>query len=346
MGGVAIGYRGILIGIVYWLVCQMTEKPRVNLRGARVLVSGGSGFIGRSLVPILKARGALVQTPTRSDYNLLEQSDVRAMLSATRPEIVVHLAGLVGGILANKKAPADYCQQNLLMGTLMAHEAFSAGVRRYVTLLGGCSYPQNAPSPIAETALWEGYPQPESAPYSLAKRMLVVLSQAYRAQYGFDSIVLVPGNVYGPHDNFDLENSHVIPALIRKFDQAVSDRQSSVLAWGTGRPTRDFVYVDDACEGIARAIEIYSGPEIINISSGVAITIRELVETVAATVGYRGEVVWDSTKPDGQMEKAFDVRRMKEWLKVECPTSLREGLRRTYEWYKSCPSEVRMATAI
>lgn len=324
----------------------MTENPRVNLKGARVLVTGASGFMGRSLTPILEARGAVLSTPSRKDYDLREQSRVRAMFAEIQPEIVIHLAGLVGGILANKKAPADYCQQNLLMGTLMAHEAYVAGVRRYVTLIGGCSYPQKAPSPIAETALWDGYPQPESAPYSLAKRMLVVLSQAYRAQHGFDSIVLVPGNVYGPHDNFDLENSHVIPALIRKFDQARAEGLKTVGAWGTGRPTRDFVYVTDACEGIVRAVETYSGPDIINISSGNAITIRELVETVAETVGYQGEVVWDPTKPDGQMEKGFDVTRMREWLGVECSTTLREGLRRTYEWYKSRPSEVRMATAL
>jgi GDP-L-fucose synthase len=324
----------------------MTAGPVCNLSGARILVTGGSGFMGRSLVPILKARGADVLTPARNEYDLLEQSDVRTMFKVLRPEIVVHLAGLVGGILANRKAPAEYSQQNLLMGTLMAHEAWASGVRRYVTLIGGCSYPRTAPSPIAETSLWEGYPQPESAPYSLAKRMMVVLSQAYRSQYGFDSIVLVPGNVYGPNDNFDLENSHVIPALIRKFDEAAREGRPSVEAWGSGRPTRDFVYVDDACEGIATAIETYSGPEIINISSGQAITIRELVETVAETVGYKGEVAWDPSKPDGQMEKGFDVTRMREWLKVECRTSLREGLRRTFDWYKSRPSEVRLSTVI
>ena len=324
----------------------MIEKSRLTLKGARVLVTGASGFMGHSLVPILRARGADVVTPSRQDYDLLEQSAVRAMFVAIKPEIVVHLAGLVGGILANQKAPAEYSHQNLLMGTLMAHESYAAGVRRYATLIGGCSYPQKAPSPIAETSLWDGYPQPESAPYSLAKRMLVVLSQAYRAQYGFDSIVLVPGNVYGPHDNFDLENSHVIPALIRKFDLAAAEGQKSVIAWGSGKPTRDFVYVDDACAGIADALENYSGPEIVNISSGSAITIRELVETVAETVGYTGEVVWDSTKPDGQMEKGFDVTRMREWLKIECPTTLRDGLRRTYAWYKTRPSEVRMVTAL
>jgi len=312
----------------------------------RVLVTGASGFMGRNFVPLLEATGAHVLTPTHAEYDLTEQADVRRLFSDTRPDVVFHLAGLVGGILANRKSPADYAHRNLAMGTHMIHEAWRAKVAKYVTLIGGCSYPGNAPSPIAETELWNGYPQSESAPYSLAKRMMVVLAQAYRTQHGFDAVVVVPGNVYGPHDNFDLENSHVIPALLRKYDEATASGASEIVAWGTGKPERDFVYVRDACEAILVAAEKYSGPDIINLSSGKPVTIRELVETVAEVVGYRGNVRWDETKPDGQMKKGFDVTRMREWLGYECRTPLREGLAKTYAWFKEHRSEVKLHTAL
>jgi GDP-L-fucose synthase len=211
-----------------------------------------------------------------------------------------------------------------------------------VTLIGGCSYPATAPSPIAETSLWEGYPQRESAPYSLAKRMAVVGAEAYRLQHGFDAIVLVPGNLYGPHDNFDLEASHVIPALIRRFWEAKRDGSAEVTVWGTGRPLRDFVYVEDACRGIVRAIETYSGPEIVNLSSGRRVSIRELVEAVASLVGYDGRINWDTTKPDGQLDKGFDVTRMHEWLEHDCETPLVEGLRRTLDWFQANYAQARL----
>jgi GDP-L-fucose synthase len=312
----------------------------------RVLVTGASGFMGRNLLPHLAAMGAEIVAPSHADFDLTEQAAVREMFSTIRPHIVFHLAGLVGGILANKKSPADYCQRNLAMGTQMIHEAWRAGVEKYITLIGGCSYPGNAPSPIAESELWNGYPQAESAPYSLAKRMMVVLAQAYRAQHGFNAIVLAPGNVYGPYDNFDLENSHVIPAMLRKYDDAARTGATEVVAWGTGKPERDFVYVDDACRAILIAASKYSGPDIINLSSGRPVTIRHLVETVARVVGYQGRVVWDETKPDGQMKKGFDVTRMREWLGVECETSLEDGLLRTYEWYRTHRSEVRLVTEL
>ena len=267
---------------------------------------------------------------------------MRRLLSDTRPDLVFQAAGLVGGILANKRAPATYCHQNLLMGAFMLHESWRAGVAKYVSLIGGCSYPGAAPSPIAETELWNGYPQGESAAYSLAKRMAVVEAQAYRKEHGFDAIVLVPGNVYGPHDNFDLEASHVIPALIRKFWDARREGRPEVVAWGSGRPVRDFVYVKDACQAIVRAGEMYDGPEIINISSGVGTSIKELVETVAEMVGYEGRVVWDASKPDGQMDKRFDVTRMKEWLGFECRTSLREGLAETIAWFREHRESARL----
>lgn len=315
-------------------------------QGTRVLVTGGSGFVGRNLVPRLERTGCELIVPTRRECDLLEQDQVRRLLAATRPDVVFHLAGLVGGILVNRQRPADYAQQNLLMGTLLLHESWRAGVRKYVTLIGGCSYPARAPSPIAETELWNGYPQPESAPYALAKRMSVVLAQAYRQQHGFDAIVLVPGNLYGPHDNFDLEAGHVIPSLIRKFWEARQEDRAEVMAWGSGRPVRDFVYVEDACEAIALAAEGYDGAEIINISSGAPVTIRELVTTVAELAGYRGRIVWDASKPDGQMQKGFDVTRMKTWLGFECRTSLREGLAKTLAWFEAHRATARLKAGV
>jgi GDP-L-fucose synthase len=306
------------------------------------LVTGGTGFVGTNLIRVLEKTGCKVLAPGRQEYDLLVQEQTTALLEDCRPDVVFHLAGLVGGIVANKNSPADYCYQNLFMGTSMLHESWKAGVSKYVTLIGGCSYPAHAPSPIHEDELWNGYPQAESAPYSLAKRMSVVQAEAYRRQHGFDAIVLAPGNLYGPEDNFDLTNSHVIPALIRKFYEARLENKDEIVAWGTGRPVRDFVFVEDACEAIELAARTYSEPDIINISSGVQTTIRELVETVAEVVGYSGRVVWDESKPDGQMYKGFDVTRMHEKLGFECKTSLREGLDKTARWFESNYASARL----
>ena len=311
-------------------------------RNRRVLVTGASGFVGSNLTPLLRETGCELITPTRQDYDLLEQQDVRRLLADTKPEIVFHLAGLIGGILANKNSPADFCYQNLLMGTTVMHEAWQSGAKKFVTLIGGCSYPATAPSPIVETALWNGYPQAESAFYSLAKSMSVLQARAYRQQYGFDAIVLVPGNLYGPHDNFDLTNSHVIPALIRKFHEAIQTGQQEITAWGSGKPVRDFIYIEDACKAILLATEKYSGEEIINISSGVQTTIRELVETIAHLMQFGGTTCWDESKPDGQMYKGFDVRRMQEWLGYDCPTSLSAGLQKTIAWFAANYQEARL----
>ena len=303
--------------------------------GKRVLVTGGSGFLGRNLLPVLRKTGCEVLAPTRQDFDLLEQDQVRRLLTEARPHVVIHLAGLVGGILDNRERPAEFCYENLLMGTMVLDESWRAGVAKYVTLIGGCSYPAEAQNPIAEEALWDGYPQPESAPYGLAKRMSVVQAEAYRREYGFDAIVLVPGNVYGPHDNFDREKSHVIPALIRRFHEAKVEGKGEVVGWGTGAPVRDFVYVADVCEAIRVATETYSGSEIINISSGVPTTIKELVELVARISGYEGVVRWDTSKPNGQMLKALKVTRMQERLGYQCRTSLREGLTKSIAWFEA-----------
>ena len=305
----------------------------MNLKDASVLVTGASGFVGRNLVELMRARGIKPVTPKRASFDLLEQTQVRRLLAETKPEVVFHLAGLVGGIGANRDRPAEFNYQNLMIGAMALNEAWRAGVKKFVTLMGGCSYPAKAPSPIKETELFNGYPQKESAPYSLAKAMSAVQAQSYRQQYGFNAIVLVPGNLYGPHDNFDLNNSHVIPALIRKYTEAKNSGAREVVAWGSGKPVRDFVYVKDACEAILLAAEKYDGADLINISSGQPVTIKELTEMIAELVGFEGRVVWDASKPDGQMEKGFDVTRMKQLLGFECRTSLREGLRQTIAWF-------------
>jgi GDP-L-fucose synthase len=305
----------------------------MDLSGKRVLLTGATGFVGRNLFPLLEEAGAILQTPGREDYDLLEQTEVCRMFADLRPEVVFHLAAYVGGILANRDKPADFCYRNLVIGTHVLHEAHASGVKKYITLMGGCSYPATAPSPISEDQLWCGYPQPESAPYSLAKAMSHELAKAYRRQYGFDAIVLVPGNIYGPHDNFDLQGSHVIPALIRKFVEAREAGDAVVTAWGTGTPKRDFIYISDVCTAIVKAAQIYSGSDLINISSGNRVTIRELVEAVAELTSYQGEVVWDSTKPDGQMDKGFDVRRMRKILDFTPMVTLRDGLQKTTDWF-------------
>jgi len=283
---------------------------------------------------MLSQTGCELLTPSRRDYDLLEQAAVRALFSDLKPDIVFNLAGYVGGILANRDFPADFCYRNLFTVSTMLHEAHRAEVKKFIGVMGGCSYPGTAPSPIAETALWSGYPQPESAPYSLAKAMGAELAKAYHKQYGMPAITLVPGNIYGPWDNFDLQSSHVIPALIRKYREARSERRDEVVAWGTGAPKRDFVYIEDVCRAMLLAAERYDAPEIMNISSGTRVTIKELVELIAELTGYRGSITWDATKPDGQMDKGFDVSRMQEFLGYRCETPLREGLQRTIAWYE------------
>ena len=307
----------------------------MELAGKRVLVTGGSGFVGSNLIPLLKQAGAVVFAPTRQEYNLLRKEVVSRMFSELRPEVVFHLAAHVGGILANRDKPADFCYRNLILGAEVIHHAHLAGVQKYITLMGGCSYPAEASSPINETQLWRGYPQPESAPYSLAKAMGYELAKAYRRQYGLHAIVLVPGNIYGPFDNFDLESSHVIPALIRKYHEAKEQGKTEVVAWGSGKPLRDFIYIGDVCEAVILAARNYDREDLINISSGQRVSIRNLVEMIAELTGFTGKVVWDSAKPDGQFDKGFSVERMNKILGFRPKTSLLDGLQKTIEWFRA-----------
>lgn len=322
----------------------MIEAQR--FRDARIVMTGATGFVGRNLQEAMKAAGYRQVVPlSRKDYNLLEQSEVRRMLREQRPEVVIHLAALSAGIKANKERPAEFFYQNLMMTTMVLHESWAAGVKKFMTCIGGCSYPAHAPSPIKEESMWDGYPQPESAPYSTAKKMAIVQAEAYRRQYGFNAIVLVPGNLYGPYDNYNLNDAHVIPALIRKVYEAQRRGEKQIVAWGTGAPVRDFIYVKDAVKALIVALETYDAPEIINISSGVQTTIKELYNLVAELCGFRGEIVWDTSKPDGQMYKGFDVTRMKTVLKFSEITPLRRGLEETIAWFRAnydIPGAVRL----
>jgi GDP-L-fucose synthase len=299
----------------------------------RLLVTGGTGFMGRHIVPALKAAFAAdVVSVGSGNYDLRDPVQADRMFRDIRPDAVVHLASFVGGIIANKKYPADFVYNNLMINTNTFHAAFSYKVRRFLTLIGGCSYPANARSPITEDQMWDGYPQPESAPYSVAKKMMLVISEAYRRQHGFDSTVLIPGNVYGEYDNFNEEYAHVIPALLRRFVEAKEAGAPCVVCYGSGRPTRDFVYAGDVARLIPWFLTNYHSSEPVNISTGTRVSIRELAETICKVTGYTGEIRWDTSKPDGQMDKIFSVERLHK-LGMNCSTLLEEGLRRTLEWF-------------
>ena len=246
----------------------------------------------------------------------------------------MHLAGLVGGIVANKARPAEFFYQNLMMNTLTLHHAWQAGVGKVVAAGTGCGYPEHAPLPLRETSFWDGFPQRESAPYSLAKRMLHVQSIAYWAQHRLPVIVTIPGNIYGPHDNFDLENAHVVPGLTRKFVEAVEAQSDRLVVWGTGAPTRDFVYAGDVAEGMLQAAEVYDRSELVNLASGQESSIRSVVDALKEISGFRGEIVWDSTRPDGQSRRVFDISRARTELGWSPQTSLPAGLAQTLRWYR------------
>lgn len=302
-------------------------------KGKRVTVTGGRGFLGRPLTEMLVQAGASVSTFSSKDYDLTRQADVARMYADQRPEIVLHLAARVGGIGANRDNPGRFFYDNAIMGIELMEQGRHAGVKKFVQVGTVCAYPKFAPIPFSEDDLWNGYPEETNAPYGLAKKMLLVQAQAYRQQYGFDAIYLIPVNLYGPGDNFDLNSSHVIPALIRKCLEAKQAGASSVEVWGTGNPTREFLYVDDAARGIMLGAERYDKADPVNLGSSEEISIRDLVKLIAELTGFEGQVVFDPTKPDGQPRRKLNVERAKREFGFQSETGFRAGLQRTIDWF-------------
>jgi GDP-L-fucose synthase len=304
-------------------------------RDRRVVVTGGAGFLGSFLVEKLRQRGADVFVPLIEEYDLVKLEDIQRMLRVAQPEMIIHLAALVGGIGANRARPADFFYFNLMMGIQLMHEASKQGVNKFVAIGTICAYPKFSPLPFREENLWDGYPEETNAPYGLAKKMLLVQAQAYREQYNFNAIYLLPVNLYGPRDNFNLQTSHVIPALIRKCIEAKERGDAQVTLWGDGSPTREFLYVEDAAEGIALAAERYNGSEPVNLGSGIEISIKTLATLIAQSTGFQGEIVWDTSQPNGQPRRALDVSRAEKFFGFRAQTPFEEGLRKTIEWYVS-----------
>jgi GDP-L-fucose synthase len=301
----------------------------------RVVVTGGAGFLGGYIVKGLqKRRCKNILVPKIEDYDLVNMGDIVRMYDDMRPDIVIHLAAVVGGIGANREHPGEFFYKNLMMGVQLMEQGRLHNIEKFVAIGTVCAYPKFTPVPFKEEDIWNGYPEETNAPYGLAKKMLLVQSQSYRAEYGFNSIFLLPVNLYGPGDNFDPKSSHVIPALIKKCVDAIESDADYIDCWGTGAPSREFIYVADAAEGILLATEHYNGAEPVNIGAGFEITIKELVEKIAKITGFKGEIRWDSSKPDGQPRRRLDVSRAKKYFGFEAKTSFEEGLKETIKWYR------------
>ena len=300
----------------------------------RIAVTGGAGFLGSQVVKKLEERGCQhIFVPGSKDYNLVENEAVKRLYQDARPDVVIHLAAVVGGIGANRENPGEFFYDNLMMGVQVVEQGRLFGVEK-LTIIGTiCAYPKFTPVPFHEDRLWDGYPEETNAPYGLAKKMLLVQSQAYREQYGFNSIYLLPVNLYGPGDNFDPGSSHVIPALIKKVFDARDKNEKRIVAWGTGKATREFLYVEDAAKGVVLATEKYSKSDPVNLGAGFEISIKDLVELICELTGFDGEVEWDTSKPDGQPRRCLDTSRAEREFGFRASTDFREGLKRTIEWY-------------
>jgi GDP-L-fucose synthase len=304
-----------------------------DLASKRIVVTGGSGFLGRHVVAALEARGAAVLVPRKAQYDLTRGADVERMYADLRPQIVIHLAAVVGGIGANRQFPGRFFFENIMLGALTLEMARQSGVEKFVGIGTICAYPKLAPVPFRERDLWNGYPEETNAPYGIAKKMLLVQGQAYRQEYGFNAIHLLPVNLYGPHDNFDPQSSHVIPALIRKCVEAQERGAEQVTIWGTGNATREFLFVEDCAEGIVLATERYDDAEPVNLGAGFEITIRDLAALIAELTGFTGRLTFDPTKPDGQPRRMLDVTRATNEFGFKATSDFRAGLRRTVDWY-------------
>lgn len=316
------------------------DQP-IDLSTKRICVTGGAGFLGQHLVRNLQSKGARdIFIPRYPEYDLVKGEDIARMLEVSQPDIIIHLAAHVGGIGANMARPAEFFYDNLMMGVQLMHQAWQRGVEKVVALGTICAYPKFTPIPFKEEHLWDGYPEETNAPYGLAKKMLLVQSQAYRQQYGFNSIFLLPVNLYGPGDNFDPASSHVIPALIRKCVEAKEQGADEIVAWGDGSPTREFIYVEDAAEGIALATQYYNRSDPVNIGSSFEISIKDLTELIARLTGFEGSVRWDTSKPNGQPRRKLDTTRAKEYFGFSAKTNFEDGLRQTIDWYLANRSKI------